>query len=91
MAGHADGFFGVLHNKTADLDGPDAWNDFRTDVPVACMQEACGHQQWLDNNPARLDLFWLPGAGLWTAACDYMHAKYLGSDQYFYGNITEGG
>jgi hypothetical protein len=69
--------------------GPLAWNDFRTNVPLGWMQQTYGHRQWLDSHPDLPAFFTLPGHGIWCVVADYMHCKYLGSDQYFLGSVIK--
>ena len=70
---------------TSPDDNP--WSDFRTDPPADWMQNVYSHAQWLALFPDRRSLFRLPGVGIWTVQCDYMHTKYLGADQYFFGSV----
>ena len=51
------------------------------------MQNVYSYYQWLALFPDRRALFRLPGVSIWTVQCDYMHTKYLGTDQYFFGSV----
>ena len=44
--------------------------------------------QWMAwEGRSKIDLFSIPGVSAVTVALDYMHSKYLGSDQYQYGGV----
>ncbi len=61
--------------------GPDSWQDCRLDAPwTERLWTAQAWRNYADRSRNRL--FTLPGVTGLTIALDYMHCKYLGSDQY---------
>ena len=63
------------------------WSDFRTEPEAEWMSQTFSPQQWIELNPARQLLFRIPGVTIWTVWADWMHTKYIGTDQYLFGSI----
>ena len=65
-----------------EKNGPMTWQDARLGAPwvKSCWKPA----EWMQSLERSMNrLFSLPGVTCATVALDYMHCKYLGSDQYF--------
>lgn len=64
------------------------WSDFRS-PGSEWMTRIYGGDQWLGLNPPdqRQPLLTLPGVTILSMAVDWMHCKYLGTDQYFLGSV----
>jgi hypothetical protein len=61
------------------------WRDFR---PGAAWIHCCyNRDNWLAKYATHLPIFDLLFVSSCTVCGDYMHCKYLGSDQYFFGSI----
>ena len=68
------------------LTGSNSWSNFRKDAPWRGQQWSfSGWKRW----PSRCSnpLFTLPGVSAFSISLDYMHSKYLGTDQYVFGSI----
>jgi hypothetical protein len=66
--------------------GDNSWTDFR---PNAKWLKQCWTAfEWLAwEDRSKNPLFTLPGVTCLTVCLDYMHMKYLGSDQYQFGSV----
>ena len=53
------------------------------------MQNVWGALQWIAANPHRHPLLALIGASVLTVYPDWMHVKYLGTDQYLLGSVLK--
>lgn len=67
------------------LVGSNTWSNFKSDAPWRL--QCWSHRAWLAwpgrcSNP----LFSLPGVSALTINLDYLHSKYLGTDQYCFGS-----
>ena len=70
-------------NREGDM----PWSDYRTDPPAEWMQNMWGPEQYADAHPDRHPWLTLPGVTLLSVCIDWMHVKYLGTDQYFLGSV----
>ena len=62
------------------------WRNCRMDAPwTKVIWTATKWLRWA--NRSKNPLFDLPGVTICTVALDYMHCKYLGSDQYMFGSV----
>ena len=62
------------------------WSDWRQSARwVRMIWKPSSWRSWSDRS--KCPLFDLPGVSALTAMVDYMHCKYLGSDQYMFGSI----
>jgi len=61
------------------------WRDFKSTAAwvALCYTQA----SWAAAHPDRLSTLSLEFISIYTLCTDWMHIKYLGSDQYFYGSI----
>ena len=66
--------------------GPTTWANFREDAPWrATIWTPAAWRAW--NGRSKSPLFRLPGTSCHTVSLDYLHTKYLGTDQWLYGSI----
>jgi hypothetical protein len=66
--------------------GPIRWNDFRANAAwIARTWSGPSWRDWVGRS--KCPLFDIPGVTCRTVALDYMHCKYLGSDQYLFGSV----
>jgi hypothetical protein len=63
------------------------WRDFRPGA--AWLNTIYSNAGWLEAHPNHLSLFELPFIGIWTLNPDWMHCKYIGVDQYFFGSVLK--
>lgn len=68
------------------LTGSNTWSNFRPDAPWRLQQWTySAWQAW--PNRCQNPLFTLPGVSAFSICLDYMHSKYLGTDQYVFGSV----
>ena len=61
------------------------WRNF---LPTAAWVAATyTNAQWIAAHPDRLAFLALPWVTVLTVCSDWMHVKYLGTDQYFFGSV----
>lgn len=63
------------------------WTDFRLNPLAEWMSNIWGAAQHAVQFPDRHAWLTLPGVSILSVAVDWMHVKYLGTDQYFIGTI----
>ena len=63
------------------------WSDFRTNPPAAWMRSCYTPAQFAARFALANALLSLPGVTVHSFYADWMHCKYLGSDQYLLGSI----
>ena len=64
------------------------WDNFQTVPDLAPWMNLCFDvAHFLTQNPFANPLFEVSGVSALTAQLDFMHVKYLGSDQYLYGSV----
>jgi hypothetical protein len=61
------------------------WRDFRT--TARWVTNVYTHQQWCNRHPDRLYILKMQMFSVFTICTDWMHVKYLGTDQYFFGSV----
>ena len=70
----------------ASSTGPNTWANFRPDAPWrATVWDPVGWREWEQRSQS--PLFRLPGTSCHTVCLDYLHTKYLGSDQFMFGSV----
>ena len=64
------------------------WNNFSVDPPAPWML-ALRNQEWFLTNAHLLPnpMYSIPGVTAMSVCIDWMHTKYLGTDQYFLGSV----
>jgi hypothetical protein len=71
----------------ASLEDHVNWRNFKPGA--GWIASTYTNAQWLEAHPFHFSIFDLPFIGVWFLNPDYMHCKYLGVDQYFYGSILK--
>lgn len=61
------------------------WRDFKPNA--SWVAATYTHEQWVATHPGRLSFLMMSFISVFTLCTDWMHVKYLGSDQYFFGSI----
>lgn len=61
------------------------WKDLR--VTADWFANQWSTHAWRIAHPGCIRLFLLPWMSIWSVHADYMHCKFLGTDQYFYGSV----
>ena len=63
------------------------WRDFKERAPwTSTIYSAT---DWLAAHPNHVTFFDLLFIGIWSLSPDWMHCKYLGLDQYFFGSVLK--